>query len=352
MAGAPGKATGGGAASLRPDWTGFSPLLGLVATALMAAIMAASQRFGAIGLFAGMGVLQSVLAVAAAPMRVRPWAAVWFAAVGVGTTALAGAVAKDHRSAVTALALVAFLAACGLAIGPIVARMTNVMAIWFLTAVTLLTTETDFSRPALGFLIGSVSVFALLELWKWAKGIHIDPAGPDWPGIRARLAWGSPDLTFALVYAIAGASALSIGWLFIPNNRVWPAAAALVLIRPVARESLSMTAQRLGGTLLGAWLAVAIVGRIGDPRLLIAMALIATFMLAATLKVDYAIFAVFLTAQVVALAALAGKDPLQTGNDRVLGTAIGAGIAIVATGVLRGMAARGERNAAARPSGG
>ncbi|MFM9108123.1 MAG: hypothetical protein ACKOWF_15655, partial [Chloroflexota bacterium] len=88
----------------RPDWSGFSWRLGAVATALMVAIMLASRQFGAVGLFAGMGALQALLASVAAPMRVRPWAAFWFAAVGVGATALAGVVAKDHASAVTALA--------------------------------------------------------------------------------------------------------------------------------------------------------------------------------------------------------------------------------------------------------
>ncbi len=354
MANTPGSAGNGAAAvapaaRVRPNWSGFSPALGVIATVLVAAIMIASRQFGAIGLFTGMGVLQAVLAVAGAPMRVRPWAAFWFAAVGVAMTALAGAVARQHVSEVGALVVVAFLAACGMAVGPIVARMTNVMAVWFLVAVSLLSGTTEHVRPAVGFLIGSSAVFVLLEAWKRAKGIRVEAQGPGWTAIRERLAWGSPILTFALVYAIAGAAALELGWRLVPENRAWPAMAALVLIRPVARESIAMTAQRLGGTMLGSWLAVAIIGRIGDPRLLILMALAATFMLAATLRVDYMIFAIFLTAQVVAIAALGGKDPLQTGNDRVLGTLIGAVVAVAATIVLRwlaGLARQGATSAA------
>ncbi|MFM9105159.1 MAG: FUSC family protein, partial [Chloroflexota bacterium] len=234
-----------------------------------------------------------------------------------------------------ALAAIAFLAGCGLAVGPVVARMTNVMALWFLTAVALLTGETEFSRPALGFLAGSVAVFALLELWKRVQGIRLEPLPPLADRMRQGLAWGSPVLRYAVVSAAAGAAALWLGWEVLPDNRVWAAATALVLVRPAARESLAMTVQRLAGTALGAWLAVSVIGRIEDPRLLLPLALLATFLMAATLKVDYAIFATFLTAQVVALAALAGEDPLRTSQDRVLATLLGAGIALAATLVLR-----------------
>jgi hypothetical protein len=320
---------------MRPAWSGFSLGLGVVATVLVAGVILAARQFGAVGLFAGMGVLQAMLASAGSPLTVRPWAAFWFAAVGCATTALAGIVARDHFSAVAALAVVAFLAGCGGAIGPAPARMTNVLAIWFLTAVALLESEIDFYRPAVGFLCGSVAVFVLLELVRRVRGISVETVRPDWNEVRGRLAWGSPVLSFALVYALAGATALSIGWATMTEHRVWPAVTALILVRPSTRESLAMTLQRTAGTMLGAWAAMFIVERIGDWRLLAATVLIATFMMAATLKVNYAIFAFFLTAEVVALAVLAGHDVLQTGNDRIAGTLIGAGVALAATLTLR-----------------
>ncbi|MGI9253976.1 MAG: FUSC family protein, partial [Thermomicrobiales bacterium] len=321
-------------AAMRPDWTGFSWKLGTIATLMIAGVIVAAQSFGAAGLFAGMGALQAVLASVAAPMKVRPWAAFWFAAVGCGTTALAAVVARDHGLAVASLAVVAFLAGCGGAVGPVSARMTNVMAIWFLTATALLQSSWEVTRPALGFLLGSAIVFTLLELYKRVKGIEVAGAPPTWATVRERLAWGSPVLSFALVYAVAGAVALEIGWRVMPENRVWPAITALVLIRPAAGASVVTALQRMAGTLVGAWAIVAIVPKIDDPKVLLGIVLLSTFMMAATMRVSYAIFALFMTGMVVALAALSGKDPFQTGNDRVLGTVIGAAVAMAAVMVM------------------
>jgi uncharacterized membrane protein YccC len=111
----------------------------------------------------------------------------------------------------------------------------------------------------------------------------------------------------------------------------WAALTVLIVLRPDYGSTLYRGLQRAAGTVLGAGLGVATVllGHLGTSALLIGIG-VSLFAAYAVFPVNYLFYAVFLTDFVVVLLALAGLPADQTALDRLLGTAVGTALALVA----------------------
>jgi uncharacterized membrane protein YccC len=149
--------------------------------------------------------------------------------------------------------------------------------------------------------------------------------------LRANLGTSSEAGRHALrLAAVTGLAAVIAHAAGLPHG-YWAALTVLIVLRPDYGSTLYRGVQRAGGTLVGVGLGLATVllGHLGTVALLagVAASLYAAY---ALLTVNYLIFAVFLTDFVVVLLALLGLPADQTAPDRLIGTGLGTGLALLA----------------------
>jgi uncharacterized membrane protein YccC len=149
--------------------------------------------------------------------------------------------------------------------------------------------------------------------------------------LRANLGTSSEAGRHALrLAAVTGVAAVIAQWAGLPHA-YWAALTVLIVLRPDYGSTLYRGVQRAGGTLVGVGLGLATVllGHLGPVALLagVAASLFAAY---ALLTVNYLLFAVFLTDFVVVLLALLGLPADQTAPDRLIGTGLGTGLALLA----------------------
>jgi uncharacterized membrane protein YccC len=167
------------------------------------------------------------------------------------------------------------------------------------------------------------------------RGDQIAPRQPRardaWLTIRASLGTSSEAgrhaLRLAVVSAIAEVIARSAGL----SHGYWIVLTIFIVLRPDYSSTLYRGLQRAAGTVVGAGLGVAtaLLINVSLTALLcgVALSLLAAY---AVFTVNYLLYAVFLTDFIVVLLALLGLPPDPTALARLIGTAIGTGLAIVA----------------------
>ena len=150
-------------------------------------------------------------------------------------------------------------------------------------------------------------------------------------GIGHRLRPSTPQFRFALRFSLVLAAAVATERILAIPNGYWAAMTALLLMRPDFQDTLGRSLGRLFGTLGGAALATLITHFL-MPGLASLTALVAgaAFLAYATLRFNYGIFSLFLTAYVVFLLVLAGLAEAQIAAARIVGTAIGGAFALAA----------------------
>src|SRR5262249_19859891 len=149
--------------------------------------------------------------------------------------------------------------------------------------------------------------------------------------IRANLGLSSEAGRHAVRLAvIAGVAQMIALQTSIPHG-YWVTLTVLLVLRPDYGSTLYRGFQRAVGTVIGAGLGVAtgLLGNVGNWALLTALG-ISLFGAYAVMSVNYLFFAVFLTDYVVVLLSLLGLPADQTAVDRLIGTAIGAALAMLA----------------------
>lgn len=138
---------------------------------------------------------------------------------------------------------------------------------------------------------------------------------------------GRHALRLAVVTAVAEVIAIAA---HLPHG-YWAVLTIFIVLRPDYSSTLYRGLQRAAGTVLGAGLGVgtALLGTVSTTALLIGIgvSLLAAF---AVFTVNYLLYAVFLTDFVVVLLAMLGLPPDTTAVDRLIGTGIGTGLAILA----------------------
>jgi uncharacterized membrane protein YccC len=149
--------------------------------------------------------------------------------------------------------------------------------------------------------------------------------------LRANLGTSSEAGRHAVRLAVVTGLAAMIAHLAALQHGYWAALTVLIVLRPDYSSTLYRGVQRASGTVLGVGLGLATVllGHLGSVALLagVAGALFAAY---ALLTVNYLFFAVFLTDFVVVLLALLGLPADQTAPDRLIGTGLGTGLALLA----------------------
>jgi len=149
--------------------------------------------------------------------------------------------------------------------------------------------------------------------------------------LRANLGTSSEAGRHALrLAAVTGLAAVIAQAARLPHA-YWAALTVLIVLRPDYGSTLYRGVQRAGGTLVGVGLGLATVllGHLGPVALLAGVA-VSIYAAYALLTVNYLIFAVFLTDFVVVLLALLGLPADQTAPDRLIGTGLGTGLALLA----------------------
>jgi uncharacterized membrane protein YccC len=149
--------------------------------------------------------------------------------------------------------------------------------------------------------------------------------------LRASLGTSSEAGRHALRLAVVTALAELIVQASGLNHGYWAVLTIFIVLRPDYSSTLYRGLQRAAGTIVGVGLGVATVelARVSLTVLLIgiAISLVAAY---AVFTVSYLLYAVFLTDFVVVLLALFGLPPLSTAIERLIGTGIGTGLAILA----------------------
>jgi hypothetical protein len=149
--------------------------------------------------------------------------------------------------------------------------------------------------------------------------------------LRANVSLSSEAGRHALRLAIVAGVAEVIAQSAALPHGYWITLTVLIVLRPDYGSTLYRGLQRAAGTVVGAGLGVATVllGHFGTWALLTALGL-SLLGAYAVLTVNYLFFAIFLTDYVVVLLALLGLPADQTAVDRLIGTGVGAALALLA----------------------
>jgi uncharacterized membrane protein YccC len=166
-------------------------------------------------------------------------------------------------------------------------------------------------RPARRWVIWRSNVKAALENMAAAAGTETEA--------------GRHALRLAVVAAIGEIVAQAAG---LPHG-YWVVLTILIVLRPDYASTIYRGVQRAAGTVLGAGLglATALLLHVG-PALLVAAVGVTMTVAYAVFAVNYLLFAVFLTDFVITLLALLGQTAEQTVVARLIGTGIGAALAL------------------------
>ncbi len=142
--------------------------------------------------------------------------------------------------------------------------------------------------------------------------------------LRPHLAVESPVFRYAtrlaLTLGLTAGATRTLGvrqWYWVPMT-------ALLVLKPDLRQTLTRGFARIAGTLIGAAVATLIAALLRpSPPLLVALVLLSALFCYALLNVNYAVYAIAITAYVVFILALVGLPELVAVRVRVVNTAIG-----------------------------
>ena len=163
-----------------------------------------------------------------------------------------------------------------------------------------------------------------------SRGPFIPVRGPVLT-LRANLNLRSESFRHAIRLAVAVAVA-SVLFTQLPLERgYWVALTTLVVLRPDYRGTMSRGIERILGTLVGSVAATVIAAQLRPgPWTLVVLVGVFAFLSVATLRASYPIFAAFLTCYVVFLISLTGLPSSAAGLDRLVDTAVGGLLAMLA----------------------
>lgn len=311
------------------DLKAFNWKLGLISLAFLTAIALLVSKLGNEGLALAMGILMSLLVLATSPKESRGWALTRFSILGAVATYLGVAISGANLTMAIALGVVCFLASFGAGINPALAGVASMISIWMLMALTLLGDGISPGTRALYFLLGALIVAIPVIIGDRRKGVQRGPFFPTIDSISRRMHFGTDDFGYAVLFAAVGVITLIAGVFLTPDHPQWTASTALILMPAVGGGSIVKTVQRVVGTALGAFLVVAVMTVVDDRTMLIGIAVVSGFLVAATIKVNSTLFAVFLTSMIVAATGLSGVDIHSIGRERVIGTLVGAAVAVI-----------------------
>jgi hypothetical protein len=313
---------------------------GLLGLAVLAVFGVAIALVGPVAMAAAMGAL--VVLATDPPPAGRSWATALLPLV-VGGAVLTFVAVSIGAQAVPAALLVGVVGIVATLHG---GRSRNagirglVATLWIILALTLYATGVGALEYAVAFAVGG-AVGAGVALARAPSG-SAEGTGTDdveagttaTPPSTLGALLASPLGLFAVLRGIGLAVAVLLGFTLFPAHPAWLAISSLIVMRPPTRNALVVGMQRSLGTGLGVIAAVALAGAIGEntPGLVI-LFLASAFLMMAVREVNYALFAMFVTAVVVYSQRILGADAAESGGDRLAETVLGVAIAFVVLGL-------------------
>ncbi|HEX6494049.1 MAG TPA: FUSC family protein [Acidobacteriaceae bacterium] len=184
---------------------------------------------------------------------------------------------------------------------------------------------------------GFLQFVCILLLWRFfapARTTYSDP-GIHTPGWQRRavienLTFRSSTFRYALLLALTGLVAQGIAqWLHF-QNAYWIPMTALIIMKPDLLLTNARSIARLGGTFVGAGLATLIATTLRPDGIWLSLLIVVSMYVAYALQnVNYALYAVPLTAYIVFILAVARTPEASTAEHRVIATAIAGVVAML-----------------------
>ena len=159
--------------------------------------------------------------------------------------------------------------------------------------------------------------------------------------LRTQLSPDSAVLRHALRMSVSTAVAVLLTKNLHLTRGYWTTLTCLVILQPHGSATLAKALQRVGGTVIGAGLAVAVAAWIHDPMAILACVFILIATAVTLMPINYAFFAVFLTPSFVLLAERTTGD-LGLARVRLVNTLLGAAIALSGSRLLFPLSPRDE----------
>jgi uncharacterized membrane protein YccC len=184
---------------------------------------------------------------------------------------------------------------------------------------------------------GFLQFLCILLLWHFfapARTTYSEPGihTPGWQrrAIVKNLTFRSSTFRYALLLALTGFVAQGIAqWLHFPNA-YWIPMTALIIMKPDLLLTNVRSIARLGGTLVGAGLATLIATTLRPDGIWLSLLIVVSMYLAYALQnVNYALYAIPLTAYIVFILAVARTPEASTAEHRVIATAIAGVVAML-----------------------
>jgi uncharacterized membrane protein YccC len=180
-----------------------------------------------------------------------------------------------------------------------------------------------------------VQASGAVERWKGlAQRSPAADAGVGWlDAVRANWTFESLMMRHALRMAVVGGVDVLLMYRLHLSHGVWLAMTSLIVLQPHGSGTLLKTAQRVGGTIGGGFLAALLTAVIHTDPGVIAVITVTSVMSLATFAVDYGWYSFFLTPTFV-LMSLPHLNDWHFAGLRILTTAVGAVVALTAMWLL------------------
>jgi len=327
------------------DWSQVRPRRAAAGVLVVLAAFLFIGAAGTVGVTVGLAAIFVTAAAGDGSFRDRAPGMIGFTLMG----AVIGGLAFWSVDSVIAIALIlggaTFLGTLAAAYGPVPARRGLFLTLWALLALLLSSVDTSPWTAALAFLVGGIAAIVMtairLAISKEDPATDVDPdeeeaadpAATDEKPDIASVIRGSLGL-FAVVRTVSVVAAVFLGYWWFSSYPLWAAITVIVVVRPVASESLKIAVERTLGTAVGVGLALVIAHVLpkSDVGIMIAF-LVSAFLMLAFMNANYTLFATFLTSTIVFTERLVQADAFEAGWQRLLATAVGAIIAIAAIGI-------------------
>lgn len=241
------------------------------------------------------------------------------------------------------LGVATYLGTLAAGFGPVAAQSGLYLSIWPLFALMLGSADTEPWAVSVGFLVGgalAIGTTALrLRVSDEDETADIDSSEEDAESTASGLAIedlsvvvAGPVGRFAILRATAVVLGVVVGFWWFEAFPLWAAITVIVVVKPSPSQSFSVAVQRTLGTAIGVGVAAGLAQILPRSDLAVAIAFLASgFLMVAFNNANYTIFATFLTAMLVFGQRLAHADAFEAGWERLLATAVGAGIALLVT---------------------
>ncbi len=268
-----------------------------------------------------------------------------FATVGIGLSAMAGALCRDSTPALLAATLLwTLLYGFSNSISSATAWVGQQCCVFLIVssaAASTPGTTHDLLHSALlrgaGVLAGGTLQTALLLTFRhWFPQAQTDFSNPDFDPahfkrsfLREQLRWGAGSAQFALRIAVTGVLAVAVYRHVTFPNAYWIGMTAVLIPKPEWTQTAARSLLRIGGTLLGAALSTLLVVAV-HPRgeVLTVLALVFLYLSYLFTSVNYGVFATVLTGYICFLLAIIRLPANEVLLRRVGATAAGCGLAI------------------------